>query len=63
MQYNLHSDAACSYLWGEGTSESNLPTLVPVNHAPRTPDIFGRLPTRQFVSAGIHSNRMKTKQL
>ncbi|MDR7993823.1 spore coat U domain-containing protein [Thermosynechococcus sp. TG252] len=56
LDYNLYIDAARTQIWGDGTGGSSLRTLVPVNHAPTTLEIFGRIPTRQFVPAGIYSN-------
>ncbi|WKT85020.1 spore coat protein U domain-containing protein [Thermosynechococcus sp. HY596] len=43
-------------MWGDGTGGSSLRTLVPVNNTPTTLEIFGRIPTRQFVPAGIYSD-------
>lgn len=56
LDYNLYIDAARTQIWGDGTAGSSLRTLVPVNNAPTTLEIFGCIPTRQFVPAGIYSD-------
>lgn len=56
LDYNLYIDAARTQIWGDGSGGSSLRTLVPVNNAPTTLEIFGRIPSRQFVPAGIYSD-------
>lgn len=58
LEYNLYIDAARTQIWGDGTSGSSLRTLVPVNNAATTLEIFGRIPSRQFVPAGVYSDRI-----
>lgn len=56
LDYNLYIDAARTQIWGDGTGGSSLRTLVPLNNAATTLEIFGRIPPRQFVPAGIYSD-------
>ncbi len=56
LNYNLYIDAARTQIWGDGTGGSSLRTVTPVNNAPTSLDIFGRIPPRQFIPAGSYSD-------
>jgi len=56
LNYNLYIDTARTQIWGDGTGGSSLRTLTPVNNAPTTLDIFGRISPRQFIPAGNYAD-------
>ncbi len=56
LSYNLYIDTARTQIWGDGTGGSSLRTLTPVNNAPTSLDIFGRIPPRQFIPAGSYTD-------
>ncbi|MFO1418475.1 MAG: spore coat U domain-containing protein [Methylotetracoccus sp.] len=62
LEYNLYQDASRVVIWGDGTSgslpvTSVLPTLSDSNPiAQDTLNVYGRIPERQNVRAGMYSD-------
>jgi spore coat protein U-like protein len=54
LQYNLYVDAACTMIWGDGTSGTS--TQVGPAGQTQTIPVFARLPALQNVSAGTFTD-------
>jgi len=53
MNYNLYTDATHLMIWGDGTGSSN---TVSATAAGSNLTVYGRIPARQNVAAGIYAD-------
>lgn len=57
LQYNLFLDAACTTIWGDGTSGTSVYSAsAPADGQNYNVTIYGRIPARQNVRAGNYSD-------
>jgi spore coat protein U-like protein len=58
LRYNLYLDASHSVVWGDGTTGTGFYSGRPVEDTTITVSIYGRIPPRQNVRAGLYSDQL-----
>jgi spore coat protein U-like protein len=56
FEYNLYMDAACTMVWGDGSGGSSVYMDHPPDGRTVSLPIFGRIPPRQLLQAGIYND-------
>ena len=57
LQYNLYLDAACTTVWGDGSSgTSTYQAGAPASGQNYSATVYGRIPARQNAQAGAYSD-------
>ncbi|MEW6325518.1 MAG: spore coat U domain-containing protein [Nitrospirota bacterium] len=57
LTYNLYTDAGRTSIWGDGAGGTSVVILKNVTkNKPRTATIYGSLPPRQNISAGVYGD-------
>lgn len=57
LRYNLYLDAACTTIWGDGSSgTSTYQAAAPANGQNYNVMLYGRVPARQSLQAGTYSD-------
>jgi spore coat protein U domain-containing protein, fimbrial subunit CupE1/2/3/6 len=56
LNYNLYTSPSFSTVWGDGSSGSDYQTVFVTRESPWTGIIYGRIPARQNVPAGIYDD-------
>jgi len=58
LDYNLYTDAACTSVWGDGTSGTDTITRRVQKNQPNTLTVYGRIHPRQDVSWGSYTETL-----
>jgi spore coat protein U-like protein len=58
LDYNLYSDAGLTQIWGDGTGVGSPVTVLVDRGRPFNGSVYGVIPARQNVSAGLYSDSL-----